>query len=610
MLVVLVGLSETDQRIDLAGELFLGVAVLGITDGATAEQPRSRPRQRLPLPQMEVVSAEQSLELLCWHVVAAVSRIPLYRDAPTRHLGPLLIDLNRQGTIDEACELRERWFFPGAQPRPGGSLLPLLEATDRASFASHLARAVVGEPAFFSVRLLDALGLPHVMYASLNATGPEQISLILQPLIDAAPIVGHRLGTRDPDTGLIDRWELWRRMEADEGRGGTAFVLHAVLDTFAASTAGLGFQQLDEVFARVASAIASLFPWPALPSRLSGGAFLMLVNDMPASRVLVKVERLLRLVQDMKGGAINDSVPISLSVGIARVTTGDHDLAVRLAETAAREAQAAGGNRMVQAGPQTLIRSRLGDLSASLDLDAWEVWVQPVVRSTDRQPEFHEALARFGTGTSPKVSRSDFFTTGQLAGMLARFDQLMIARSLALVAAVPGLHLSVNVTRETFQLDAFPDLYFKALEQAKVGEERVIVEISPACLTLSPKVVVPRLERLAAAGVAVALDDFGSGVCSLSHLTDFPIAIVKLDGIVTAYAADDPLQRNFIRTVVNLGRARGMRTAAEYTRTDEQLQQLVVDGVTLFQGELFGMPRPATDLLASSSDDSPPTRPT
>ncbi|MBL6829944.1 MAG: GGDEF domain-containing protein [Pirellulales bacterium] len=448
------------------------------------------------------------------------------------------------------------------------------------------------------------------MHASLNAIEPEQICLILQPLIDAAPIVGHRRGTRDPYTGLIDRWELWRQMEADDGRGGPAFVIHAVLDTFAASTAGLDFPQLDELFARVASAISRLFPWPALPSRLSGGTFLMLVNDMPASRVLANVERLLRMVQRMKGGAIDDAVPISLSVGIARVTVGDYDLAVRLAETAAREAHAAGGNRLVQAGPQTLVRSRLGDLSASLDLDAWEVWLQPVVRSTDRQPEFHEALARFGVGTAPKVSRSDFFTTGQLAGMLARFDQRMIARSLALVASVPGLRLSVNVTRETFQLDTFPELYFRALEQAKVGEERVIVEISPACLTLSPEVVMPRLQRLADAGVALALDDFGSGVCSLSHLTDFPIAIVKLDGIVTAYAADDPLQRNFIRTVVNLCWARGMRTAAEYTRTDKQLQQLVADGVTLFQGELFGMPRPAADLLASSSLDSPPTRPT
>ena len=109
----------------------------------------------------------------------------------------------------------------------------------------------------------------------------------------------------------------------------------------------------------------------------------------------------------------------------------------------------------------------------------------------------------------------------------------------------------------------------------------------------------PRLERLQAAGVAVALDDFGSGLCSLRHLADFPLAMIKLDGIVTGYVADDPLQRTFVRMVVNLCRARGIQTAAEYIRTDEQLGQLLADGIDLFQGELFGMPSPATDHLCS-----------
>jgi EAL domain-containing protein (putative c-di-GMP-specific phosphodiesterase class I) len=44
------------------------------------------------------------------------------------------------------------------------------------------------------------------------------------------------------------------------------------------------------------------------------------------------------------------------------------------------------------------------------------------------------------------------------------------------------------------------------------------------------------------AGIAVALDDFGSGVCSLRHLTDFPIAMVKLDELVTMKRPIDGFQ--------------------------------------------------------------------
>jgi EAL domain-containing protein (putative c-di-GMP-specific phosphodiesterase class I) len=296
-----------------------------------------------------------------------------------------------------------------------------------------------------------------------------------------------------------------------------------------------------------------------------------------------------------------------MSIGIAAVTAGDHDLAVRLAETASREARAEGGRRAIVAGPATLIQARLRDLSASIDLESWEVWLQPVAPETDRPVAFHEALARFGSGSAPKISRPEFFVTGYAEGLLERFDRLMTQRSIDLLASHPELQLSVNVTPETFRLESFPDFFLGLLRDARVDPERIILEISPACLTLPNGIAQSRLERLTAAGVGIALDDFGSGLCSLRHLTDFPLTLVKLDEIVTAYVADDPLQRNFVRMVVNLCRARGIRVVAEYTRTREQLQRLADDGVDLFQGELLGMPRPAAELVGFSS--TPPPRP-
>jgi EAL domain-containing protein (putative c-di-GMP-specific phosphodiesterase class I)/GGDEF domain-containing protein len=599
MLVVLVAPFDIASRVAEATLLFPGVPILLVADTSAPVTP---PAADAPV---EVVATSLSLEMLCWHVAEALGRIPHHPDIPNRRLGPMRIELDREGVVAASCELGDIWFFPGPYPRPSQSVLPLVEPNDLATFVGYLERAATDVPAFFPLRVLDANGATHPMHAGLKANGPAQVVLILQPLIDAAPIVGRRRGTRDPFTGLIDRWELWRLMERDDPATRATFVLHASLDLSGANAAELSFAQVDEVFARVASAIMQVFPWPAMPARLSGGAFLLLVKDLPARRVRALGERLIRMVGGIQGDVIRHNCPLGLSVGLARVIDGDHDLAVRLAETAAREAAAAGGHRLVVAGAQTFIRSRLGDLSASMDLGTWEVWLQPVVRSADRRPAFHEALARFDSGATAKVSRAEFFTTGQAAGLLERFDRLMITRTLELLAVRPGLRLSVNVTRETFATDSFPDLVFRSLERNDVNEDRIIIEISPACLTLPPVLVQARLERLQAAGIAVALDDFGSGVCSLRQLTDFPLAMIKLDGIVTGYAADDPLQRSFVRMVVNLCRARGIQTAAEYIRSDQQLDQLVADGIDLFQGELFGMPRPVNDQLDVS--EAPPS---
>jgi EAL domain-containing protein (putative c-di-GMP-specific phosphodiesterase class I)/GGDEF domain-containing protein len=389
---------------------------------------------------------------------------------------------------------------------------------------------------------------------------------------------------------------------------GPACVLFAKLDAFESIATTMNFQQVDEVFDRVASAITRVFPWPTQPSRLTGGAFLCLITETAAERLGARAQRLIQLVNHIGGEGVFNELRFGMSIGIADVTDGDHDLAVRLAETAVREAHTAGGNRVVIAGADTLVHLRIGDLQANMDLDSWELWLQPVVRGTDGKPEFHEALARFGTAPKPKITRPDFFTAGQLAGLLERFDRMVLLRSLELLKSHPQLRLSVNVTRETFATESFPDAAIAIVQDSQVDPSRIIIEISPVCLTLPEDLVRPRLQRLEDAGIAVALDDFGSGVCSLRHLTDFPIAMVKLDELVTSYVADDPLQRNFVRMVVNLCRARGIRTVAEWTRTIEQMQRLAEDGVDFFQGELLGMPMPPNEVLPQAKPPSTPPK--
>lgn len=595
LLVVLVCPQDVGVRVAEVVQVFPGVPLLLYTDApgdfALGDAPVGV--------QIEERSARLPLEEICWQVAEALSRTVRNAQMPDRRLGPMRIQLDRTGVVGLTFDLRGIWFFPGPYPRAGESILPLLQPEDQSLFIRHLALAEQGAVSFFPVRVLDHTGAAHPMHAGLRFAENEQIDLILQPLIDCAPIVGRRRGTRDPLTGLMDRWELWRRMEQLSLSDEPACVLFVKLDAFDSISMSMTFQEVDEVFDRVASAITRVFPWPAQPSRLTGGAFLLLISGSFAEQIKRRAQRLISLVNHIGGAGVFNELRFGLSIGIADVTAGDCDLAVRLAETAVREARAAGGNRLLVAGPDTLIRSRVGDLEASMDLDSWEIWLQPVVRGTDGQPEFHEALARFGASQHPKVSRPDFFASGQLIGLLERFDQLVLSRSLELLTAYPRLRLSVNVTRETFATDTFPDAAIARVRDSQVDPSRIIFEISPVCLTLPADMVRVRLQHLDEAGIGVAVDDFGSGVCSLRHLTDYPIAMVKLDELVTTYVADDPLQRNFIRMVVNLCRARGIRTVAEWTRTIEQMQRLAEDGVDLFQGELLGMPQPPALILPS-----------
>jgi len=576
---------------------FPGVPILIVSDSARPFVPSETGRSGW----VDTVRSSQPVQDLCWHVLEAVSRAARVPGIAEHPLGPHRIDVDDRGIILESSLTPVVAIASFFRLRHGEPLSSLVDPLERDLVAHAIERARVDEAQFCTVRLHDDHGRCHIMALGVRKIGEGRTAVLAQPLISGGPIVGRHVNNRDPITGLLTRWAISRELEAGErqrtGEDRAAVVLLS-LDDFSAIGNYIGHRQTDVVLLSVASALHQVFPYPALTSRLMGDTFLASMHEGDNDEPLHRAERLLEMLGRIDVPGFTPRFPLRASIGVAGVTGGDHDLAIRLAEAAAAEARAAGGNRAIVAGSAQFSRDQERHLTASMDLGSWEVWLQSVVRSGDGRAEYQEALARFNGGPRHLASRADFFTAGTAEGLLERFDRMMLQRVLAMLESHPDVRLALNVTYETFVSNRFPASFLDLIRQVPDGCGRIILEIAPRCVAAPEKVARPRLETLAAAGVAVALDDFGSGICRLRYLTQWPLAIVKLDQLVTGYVDDDPLQRDFVRTVASLCRARGITTVAEYTRSEEQLARLVEDGVDLFQGELFGMPRPAAEVLA------------
>lgn len=547
---------------------------------------------------VDTVPSGLSLTDLCWLVLEALSRAVLLAGPMERPLGPVLLEVDDTGTFVSDSDNVTALMFDGHKVRLGQSALPLVDESDRESFAGILRGQILHEARFFTMRLLGLHGC-HVAFVGLRRSGTNRVSLLIQPLIVGGPVVGRHINGRDPVTGLLTRWEM-ARVFADRERSGVpdqdASVMILKLENFSAISEYIGPQETKLVLVRVASVLRRIIAYPAVSSRPMGDTFLVYLptSNPPAAESLASA--VIRAINGIDIPGFRQDFRLGASAGVAGVSRRDYDMAIRCADAAASAAAEQGGNRAVIAGP-AFGNSQSAELAAKLDLGEWEVYLQPVA-PTGGPVAFHESLARFTNGHGHVVSRADFFATGRGQGLLERFDNLMLRRVLQILAAHPRATISVNITFETFLSDAFPACCLDLIREFPDCGNRIILEILPYCLAAPARSVTSRLETLAAAGVAVALDDFGSGICRLNNLTQFPFAIVKLDELVTGYVGDDPLQREFVRTVTSICRARGMTTVAEFTRSPGQLQRLVEDGVDLFQGELLGMPAPAGDVLA------------
>ena len=98
--------------------------------------------------------------------------------------------------------------------------------------------------------------------------------------------------------------------------------------------------------------------------------------------------------------------------------------------------------------------------------------------------------------------------------------------------------------------------------------------------------------------MGIALDDFGAGYSSLSHLRSFDFELLKLDGTYVSDLGGRPADEAIVRHVASLARSLGIATVAEGVQDEKQVERLLEIGCELGQGYFFSEPQPPT-VIAS-----------
>ena len=130
-----------------------------------------------------------------------------------------------------------------------------------------------------------------------------------------------------------------------------------------------------------------------------------------------------------------------------------------------------------------------------------------------------------------------------------------------------------------------------------MGPEQVTVEITETALLGDPAPAETTLRKIANLGVAVSLDDFGTGFSSLAHIRRLPVSEVKIDRSFVGRMAKDPEDQAIVQSIIDLARALGLTVVAEGVE-DEQTAQMLADvGCDIAQGWLFARAMPADDFV-------------
>jgi EAL domain-containing protein (putative c-di-GMP-specific phosphodiesterase class I) len=243
---------------------------------------------------------------------------------------------------------------------------------------------------------------------------------------------------------------------------------------------------------------------------------------------------------------------------------------------------------------------------ASALVDALEdgaicAYFQPIVNLQTGAVVAIEALARWQSPDG--VREPEYFLDAlRQAGLLgALFDRILDYglhtlgeyRHLA-----PQLQLAVNFQFDTRMETSLLESITEHLDKHGMSPTCLVLEFSERQSFDLPIHLREELEQVAAMGVQLVLDDFGTGFASLETLTSLPINGVKLNRRFTAQVVSGDRASSVVKAMVGVATKTDMTVVAEGIETQLQREQLVGIGCTLGQGYLFALPQPADSLAA------------
>jgi len=216
---------------------------------------------------------------------------------------------------------------------------------------------------------------------------------------------------------------------------------------------------------------------------------------------------------------------------------------------------------------------------------------QPIVDPRTRAIVAHEALTR-GPSDSWLHAPQNLFESARRAGLKVDLDFLCMQNAFKrFVAARVSGQLFVNVSPDTIYEDSmFAERFLDLARDAGLAVDRVVIELTEESLLEDYDRLRSTMQRLRRAGCAIAIDDLGAGSSGLRTWSELKPDYVKIDRYFVSGIDADPTKLEFVRSMLDMGRAMGCRVIAEGVETERECRELVDLGLDRLQGHLFGRP--------------------
>ncbi|MBU2879074.1 bifunctional diguanylate cyclase/phosphodiesterase [Aliiglaciecola lipolytica] len=396
-------------------------------------------------------------------------------------------------------------------------------------------------------------------------------------------------------------------------------VLFIDLDRFKQINDSLGHHAGDMFLVEVAKRISKCIRAHDLLARLGGDEFVILLDSFDDFNDVEEVAN--RIIQTL---AIpfqfdNKEMYSGASIGIANIEQGykTADELIRDADAAMYQAKALGRGRFVLF--DTSMRQKLleeleleNEFRKTLNNQHFDSQVQAIVNFQTNRILYHEFFVRWIHPTIGKIKREQFWKVAQSSGLTVEIDNFMLDQAIKVLQHWRTLgeseatqKIAINLSISHLSQSRLVNQIIERVKSAQIDPSNLVFEFDENELNHRSQFMLPAIKKLKRSGVILVLDNFGSGLASLSYLYSYPFDYVKIDHKFVKSITRSKRNYNLIRSVLAISSQLSFKLIAEGIENEDQYNALVEAGCTLGQGHYIQSPISMTAILAQ---DSLPTR--
>lgn len=235
------------------------------------------------------------------------------------------------------------------------------------------------------------------------------------------------------------------------------------------------------------------------------------------------------------------------------------------------------------------------DIINGLERNEFVAFYQPQYDSITGKLKSAEALARWIKPDGTMIMPGVFIPIAEDSDLVCRIDWYILECACKFQKSQIEndkelIPIAVNFSRKHLCNSTFAQKLASVVDSYGVPHNQIDVEITESSIAEFDSSIIDWVSSIRSEGFFVAIDDFGSGLSSLSLVKDIDASILKIDRSLLKGNLENDKERIVLESIINFANRLKLKTVAEGVETEEQLGFLRTAGCNRIQGFYFAKP--------------------